>query len=58
MTLGNCQAHWNQTLNGTYPKEEIRSLLIMALTDRFNWSAIDLITQKETVISSLDLEKR
>ena len=28
----------------------------MALTDRFNWSAIDLITQKETVISSLDLE--
>jgi release factor glutamine methyltransferase len=56
MTLGNCQAHWNQTLNGTYPKEEIRSLLIMALTDRFNWSAIDLITQKETVISSLDLE--
>lgn len=56
MTLGNWQAYWNQTLSGTYPKEEIRSLLIRAITDRFNWSAIDLITRKETVLSALDLD--
>ena len=55
MTLQAYQALWDQNLVNDYPKDEIRSLLLIALAHRFNWSAIDLVTRKEVEVSENDL---
>lgn len=56
MTLSSFQEYWSQALQDEFPQDEIRSLLVMAIAHRFDWSAIDLIIQKETVLAASDLE--
>ena len=56
MTLSSFQQYWSQALQDEFPQDEIRSLLVMAIAHRFDWSAIDLIIQKETVLATSDLE--
>ena len=56
MRLEQWQEHWGHTLKEYYPEQETRSLLVMALAHRMNFSAVDLVTQKEFDISPGDLD--
>lgn len=55
MTLEQWQKHWNLSLNDVYSAPEARSFLIAAINHRFQWSAIDLVTRKDSEISNQDL---
>jgi release factor glutamine methyltransferase len=54
MTLKAYQKHWGNSLKNEYPSEEIRSLLVMGLRHRLNWSAVDLVLRQDVEIPSED----
>ena len=56
MTLEQWQKFWFKTLEGEYTHQESRSLLLMALADRLNWSAIDLVNRKDTELPPREIE--
>jgi len=55
MTLKDYQNHWAAHLKDQYPSEEIRSLLIMGLRHRLNWTAVDLVLRQDVEIPPEDL---
>ena len=54
MTVKQWQQHWMNALSAIYPNEESRSLLIMVLSTRFGWEAVDLVIQQKTELVDVD----